>query len=174
MKDNKLVDPALQEDFDVSRYLGDWYELFRSKSIRFESGTDITARYGSDPEHPERMTVTNLQTLADGKIGTIAGYAVRRSPSKPASDLSVRFNWFLRGSYKVVRTDYESFSVVYSSRRILFGLIRREYCWILGRKRELVKDTQLIDSLFDTIREETGMTRDQFIASKMTVDTPEN
>lgn len=172
MKDNKLVEPSLQEDFDINRYLGDWYELFRSSSIRFESGANITARYGSDPAHPERMTVTNLQTFEDGKTGTISGYAVRRSPEGLASDLIVRFNWFLRGKYKIIRTDYESFSIVYSSRKILFGLIKREYCWILARKRDLIKDSELIDSLFKIINEETGMTRDEFIESKV-IETPE-
>lgn len=125
------------------------------------------ARYGSDPEHPERMTATNLQTLDNGKIDTITGYAVRKSAEGPASDLVVRFNWFLSGRYKVLRTDYDTYSVVYSSRKILFGLLKKEYCWILARKREVINDTQLIDSLFATILEETGMTREEFIATKV-------
>lgn len=168
MKDNKLPQPKLQEDFDVTRYLGDWYELYRSKSICFEKGADITARYGSDPEHPDRMTVTNLQTLDNGKIDTITGYAVRKSSETPASDLIVRFNWFLRGKYKVIQTDYETYSIVYSSRSILFGLIKREYCWVLARKRDVIKDAELMDSIFKTILEETGMTKDEFIESKVT------
>ena len=167
MKDNKLPNPKLQEDFNFTRYLGDWYELYRSKSICFEKGSDILARYGSDPEHPERITVTNLQTLENGKIDTITGWAVRKSEEGPASDLIVRFNWFLRGKYKVISTDYDNFSIVYSSRKILFGLIKREYCWILARKRETINNQELIDSLFETIKEETGMTRDEFIASKI-------
>lgn len=167
MKNNKLVDPKLQEDFDYTRYLGDWYELYRSKSIRFEKGSDITAHYGSDPDHPERMTVTNLQTLDNGKIGTITGYAVRKSEESPASDLIVRFNWFLRGKYKIIRTDYDNYSIVYSSRKILFGLIKREYCWILVRKREIGKDGELIEGLFKIIEEETGMRKEEFIESKV-------
>lgn len=167
MKNNQLPNPKLQEDFEVSRYLGDWYELYRSKSICFEKGSDIIARYGSDPKHPDRITVTNLQTLDNGKIDTITGYAVRKSPESPASDLIVRFNWLLRGKYKVIRTDYDNYSIVYSSRKILFGLLKKEYCWILARKREIINNTELIDELFATIQEETGMTRDQFIESKV-------
>ena len=168
MKDNKLPNPKLQEDFNYTRYLGDWHELYRSKSIKFESGADITARYGSDPEHPGRITVTNLQSLEGGKIGTITGYAMRRSEETPASDLVVRFNWFLRGKYQVIRTDYDSYSIVYSSRKILFGLIKREYCWILARKRKLRNDSGVMESLFAIIKEETGMTRDEFVESKFT------
>lgn len=167
MKNNQLPNPKLQEDFQVTRYLGDWYELYRSKNICFEKGSDIIARYGSDPEHPGRMTVTNLQTLDNGKIDTITGYAVRKSPDAPASDLIVRFNWFLRGRYKIIRTDYDTYSIVYSSRKILFGLLKKEYCWILARKRESIHDTNLIDNLFATIEEETGMTRDEFVVSKV-------
>lgn len=172
MKNNQLPNPKLQEDFDVTRYLGDWYELYRSKSICFEKGSDITARYGSDPKHPDRMTITNLQTLDNGKIDTITGYAVRKSPESLASDLVVRFNWFLRGKYRVLRTDYDNYSVVYSSRKILFGLLKKEYCWILARKRETIDNNELINELFAFIEEETGMTRNEFIESK--VSKPEN
>lgn len=168
MKDKKLTKPKLQENFNASRYLGDWYELYRSKSIRFENGSDILARYGSDPQHPERITVTNLQSLDNGKIDTITGYAVRRKDTAPASDLQIRFNFFLRGRYQIIRTDYDTFSIVYSSHCLFFGLIKREYCWILARKRNLLQDIQLIDQLFDIIEEQTGMTRDEFIHSKVT------
>lgn len=165
MKNNQLPNPSLQQDFNVSRYLGDWYELYRTANIRFEKGTDILARYGSDPTHPDRMTVTNLQTLANGKISTITGYAVRKSPNHPASNLVVRFNFFLRGKYQILRTDYDTFSVVYSSHSRLFGLLKKEYCWIMARKREVINNTELIDGLFKMIEEETGLTRSQFIES---------
>ena len=165
MKNNQLPNPTLQPDFSLSQYLGDWYELYRSDNIRFEKGTDIIARYGSDPKHPDRMTVTNLQTLCNGKIDTITGYATRKSPESPASNLIVRFNYFLRGKYQIIRTDYDNYSIVYSSRKILFGLLKKEYCWILGRKRELANDEELIDKLFKVIEDETGMTRNQFIES---------
>ena len=168
MKNNQLPNPKLQENFDVSRYLGDWYELYRSKSICFEKGSNITARYGADPKHPERITVTNLQTLDNGKIDTITGYAVRKSPESLASDLVVRFNWFLRGKYRVLRTDYDNYSIVYSSRKILFGLLKKEYCWILARKRDTIRNTELINELFAFIEEETGLTRDEFVESKVT------
>lgn len=167
MKDNKLPNPTLQQDFDATRYLGDWYELYRSNNIKFEKGTDIIARYGSDPKHPDRITVTNLQTLDNGKIDTITGYATRRSPDGPASDLVVRFNWLLRGSYKILRTDYDTFSIVYSSRKLFFGLLKKEYCWILARKRETFENTELIDQLFQIILDETGMIREQFVVSEV-------
>lgn len=168
MKNGHCANPSLQPDFDPSRYLGDWYEIYRSKTIRFEKGHDIVARYGSDPKHPERITVTNLQTLDGGKMDTITGYAVRRSADGPAADLRVRFNCLLRGSYKVVETDYETYSVVYSSRCLLFGLIRKEYCWILGRKRDMANDTELLNRLFVLINDQTGMTRDDFLQSPQT------
>lgn len=173
MKNNQLPDPKLQEDFDVSRYLGDWYELYRTKSIYFEKGSDIIARYGSDPKHPERMTITNLKTLDSGKIGTITGYATRKSPEALASDLIVRFNWLLRGKYRVLRTDYDNYTIVYSSHKRFFGLVKKEYCWILARKRETIQDTELIADLFKTIEEETGLTRDEFIESKVTATAQE-
>ena len=174
MKNNKLVKPKLQEDFDSSRYLGDWYELYRSKSIKFEKGSDILARYGSDPKHPDRITLTNLQSLDNGKIDTITGYAVRRKLEGPAADLKVRFDFFRRGRYQIIRTDYDNYSIVYSSHSILFGLLKWEFCWILARKRELLLETSVIDGLFTTIEDETGLTRDEFILSKVTPQDQES
>lgn len=170
MKDGKLVKPSLQENFDCSRYLGDWYEIYRSKSITFESGTDITARYSADPEHPGRINLTNLQTLPNGKINTITGYAGQRKPNGLPSDLRVRFNWFLRGKYQIIRTDYDTFSIVYSARSAFFGLMKKECCWILGRKRDFAQsDPETVDLLFKIIEEETGMTRNEFISTPHTV-----
>lgn len=162
----KCASPQLQADFDSSRYLGDWYELFRSKSIRFEKGHNIVARYGTDPEHPDRITVTNQQTLDSGKLKSISGYAERRSADGPASDLNVRFNWFIRGRYMVIETDYDTYSVVFSQRCLFFGLIQKKYCWILGRKPELAADEALINRLFEVISTQCGMTREEFIQTE--------
>ncbi len=35
----------LMRDFEVDKYLGTWYEMMRSDSIKFEEGTCITANY---------------------------------------------------------------------------------------------------------------------------------
>ncbi len=162
----KCAKPHLQENFDSSRYLGDWYELFRSKSIRFEKGHNIIARYGADPAHPDRITVSNQQTLDNGKTDGISGYAKKRSVDGLASDLTVRFNWLIRGRYMVVETDYDTYSIVFSQRCVFWGLIQKKYCWILGRKPELGADEELISKLFAIINEQTGMTRDEFIQTE--------
>lgn len=162
----KCATPQLQEDFDSTRYLGDWYELFRSKTVCFEKGHNIIARYGTDPDHPERMTISNQQTLENGKIDAISGYAKKRSPEGPASDLKVHFKWPIRGRYMVLETDYDTYTVVFSHRCLLWGLIRKKYCWILGRKPEVAADDALMDRLFALIQEQTGMSRDEFVQTE--------
>ena len=37
--------PALQQDFDIERYLGLWHEIYRLKTIKYEDGFNITANY---------------------------------------------------------------------------------------------------------------------------------
>ncbi len=162
----KCASPCLQQDFDSSRYLGDWYELYRSKSIRFEKGHNIIARYGADPKHPNRITVSNQQTLENGKTAGISGWAKKRSSDGPASDLSVRFNWLIRGRYMVIDTDYDSYSIVFSQRCLFWGLIQKQYCWVLGRKPELATDEALMERLFSVIQEQTGLTREEFIQTE--------
>lgn len=46
---------------------------------------------------------------------------------------AVKFKWFVpQGDYRVVSTDYENYSVVYSCSKV-FGVYRVEFAWILGR-----------------------------------------
>jgi hypothetical protein len=83
-----------------------------------------------------------------------------------ASDLSVRFNWLIRGRYMVIDTDYDSYSIVFSQRCLFWGLIQKQYCWVLGRKLELATDEALMERLFSVIQEQTGLTREEFIQTE--------
>ena len=111
MKDNKLPQPKLQEDFDVTRYLGDWYELYRSKSICFEKGADITARYGSDPN-------TLIAWLSPICRPSITVRSILSPGTQSGNRLKPRhliWSYVSTGSsagkYKVIQTDYETYSI---------------------------------------------------------------
>jgi len=49
----------------------------------------------------------------------------------------VQFKWFTpKGDYRVVSTDYENYSIVYSCSK-LFGFYKVEFAWILGRVSDI-------------------------------------
>jgi apolipoprotein D and lipocalin family protein len=153
-------DIPLQANFTLNRYLGRWFENYRTKNIRFESGTDIQAIYTLNSEDGT-VNVTNKQYFPDRQEwDSIQGVAKVDNPEEPAR-LSVKFYWWQpAGDYRVLWTDYEQISVVYSEMNIL-GVYKVKSAWILGRKQNLTDS--LIDQGFRVLKERTGLEREEFL-----------
>lgn len=66
-------DFTTQEDFDLQQYLGDWQEAARLKTIPFESGDCVYARYTLRDDG--KVKVNNTEILPNGKINTAIGKA---------------------------------------------------------------------------------------------------
>jgi len=98
--------PALQENFDVNKYTGVWHEYVRDRSLPFEYGDCVQAKYTL--RRDGLVTVHNSQYY-QGKIDDIKGAAICEGPH-----CRVGFFLFLNGDYRVLNTDYENYSVVYS------------------------------------------------------------
>lgn len=64
---------------------------------------------------------------------------------------SVKFNWYIpAGDYRVLNTDYENYSVIYSCMNLL-NVAKIENVWILSRDTEL--SAKLMNEARDIIRE---------------------
>ena len=64
----------------------------------------------------------------------------------------MKFKWYIpAGSYDVVSTDYETYSIVYSCEEFL-GVAKIEYLWILSREIEPLAD--FYEDLFKIIKSE--------------------
>ena len=149
-----------QTSFDVSRYAGQWFEIYRSKNIPFEKGTDITATYTIN-ENDGSVAVVNKEWLPQKKQWNQAtGTASVDDPSVPAQ-LTVRFFRFLPGgNYQVMKTDYDNFSVVLSDNSWFFGFYRRKYAWILARQPALPEPT--VTECFN-ILQSVGLEKNDFV-----------
>jgi apolipoprotein D and lipocalin family protein len=131
------VEPV--EDFEVSRYLGQWYEIARLEN-RFEEGlTNVTAQYG---------------LRDDGGIDVInRGYDSRTRSWKEArgrgyfmgspdvGSLKVTFFWPFYSGYTILKLERESY------RYALVCGSSREYLWILAREPSL--DEAVLAKLMD-------------------------
>ncbi|KAM7390146.1 hypothetical protein PAMA_008358 [Pampus argenteus] len=137
--------PSVQQDFDVTQYMGTWYEIKRLPAV-FEKGKCIQATYTLLTDG--MVKVHNAELLSDGKINSIEGVAKVEDSSQPAV-LSVSF---FKGApdapYWVLSTDYQSYALVYSCSDY-FGLFHIDFAWILSRTRVLtdVIISQLHDRL---------------------------
>jgi apolipoprotein D and lipocalin family protein len=122
---------SVQEDLDVPRYLGLWYEIARYP-VFFQSGcTATTAEYG--PIDADTISVLNTcqEGSPDGPVEQIAGQADVVAPGR----LKVRFDSvpFARGDYWVLWVDdtYETAVV---------GTPSGNAGWILARTPQISED----------------------------------
>ena len=70
----------------------------------------------------------NIGVKLDGSESVATGYAYCVNGE---ADCTVKFNFFASGSYKVIDTDYETYSLVSSCSTYLF--FKNEYFWILSK-----------------------------------------
>jgi apolipoprotein D and lipocalin family protein len=124
--------PALQENFDATKYMGLWNEQARDAGMPWESNDCQQARYSLNPDgtvavlnsqyDPAKDEVTSANAVAtfNGAQGKVKFF-----PYAPAGD------------YRVLFTDYENVAVVYSCDQYLIA--KTEYVWILTRSQEPVE-----------------------------------
>nr|XP_040025664.1 apolipoprotein D-like isoform X1 [Gasterosteus aculeatus aculeatus] len=147
LKSGKCPEPAVQANFDASKYLGKWYGIKRLQNS-FQKSKCSTALYSLKSYGVLR--VLNRGLLDDGNITSVVGTATVKDPSEPAK-LEVSFSQHSPpGPYWVLSTDYEGHSLVYSCKDN--GLVSRELVWILSRGPTLPEETlQELEGILSSI-----------------------
>uniref|UniRef100_A0A8B9NS21 Apolipoprotein D n=1 Tax=Apteryx owenii TaxID=8824 RepID=A0A8B9NS21_APTOW len=134
-------DPPVQENFDITKYVGKWYEIEKLPS-NFEKGSCIQANYLL--EENGKVKVINKELQSNGKVKETEGEITHADVKEPAK-LGISFNWFTPSTpYWVISTDYENYSLVYSCTNIIW-LFHVNYAWILSRAPEMHLET--VDNL---------------------------
>lgn len=134
------------ENFNLTEYLGVWYEIQRYDA-EFQVGLDCTtAEYLLPNPNVSRVTVVNSGLLFDGNNATsfeMRGVAVPSFPedSRNPAQLSVAFFGAEpdRSNYWVLGTDYHSYSLVWSCEQLTSNTYS-EFAWVLSRTKELKPD----------------------------------
>ncbi|NWX86805.1 APOD protein, partial [Nothoprocta ornata] len=130
-------DPPVQENFDMAKYVGKWYEIEKLPS-NFEKGRCIQAHYMQDENG--KLKVINKELQSNGKFKEIEGEITYMDVKEPAK-MGISFNWFTPSApYWVISTDYENYSLVYSCTNIIW-LFHVNYAWILSRAPEMHPET---------------------------------
>lgn len=131
------IDNSTVSQFDLSRYLGSWYEIARFNHS-FERGMDnAMAQYILQDDG----TVVVLNTAwKDGEYRIAEGKAKYPDPEKKPGALKVSFFMFFYSEYNVMMVD-EDYTIS------LVGSKTDNYLWILSRTP--VPDPDLLQALLD-------------------------
>ena len=120
------------DNFDISKYMGVWYEIARYDNI-FERGlVDVRTRYSLLPD--KTVKVENMGTTPYGRLKKIYGTAFQPSPIIDPAHLRVSFFWWFASDYNIImlHPNYE-WSVVSGN--------NGKYLWILSRNKVMDGDT---------------------------------
>ena len=121
--------PTLPSDFDISQYVGTWYEIARDKTLPFEYGDCVKVQYASLGGN--LISVHNSQlNPTTGAIDSV--YAKAKCSS---AQCNVNFFLFYTGDYRVLSTDYSTYAIVFSCTNYLIA--KTEAVWILSRTETL-------------------------------------
>ena len=133
----KDFDNSAVDEFDLSRYLGEWYEVARYNHS-FERGMDNTmAEYILQDNGKVFVLNTGWK---DGKFKVAEGKAKYKDPEGNPGALKVSFFLFFYSEYNVMMVD-ENYQIS------LVGSKRENYLWILSRTP--VPDPDLLQSVLD-------------------------
>ncbi|XP_028749932.1 apolipoprotein D [Peromyscus leucopus] len=133
----KCPTPSVQENFDVLKYLGRWYEIEKIPSS-FERGDCNQANYLLMENGNIRMV--NQERRPDGTMNQVEGEAKHTNLSEPAKLLVKFFELTPATPYWILITDYVNYALVYSCTTIIW-LFHVDYVWILGRNPYLPPET---------------------------------
>lgn len=150
------------DDFELSRYLGKWYEIARLDHS-FERGLErISAEYSMNPDGSVKVINSGFN-IESGELDQAEGRAYFiDNPHK--GSLKVSFFGPFYGSYNIIDLDKEHYSYV-----MITGP-NRDYFWILSRTPTLPKT--LLDKLIEKAKH-LGFATDQLIFANQQLVTPQ-
>lgn len=130
---NLNIDNTVVEEFDISRYLGGWFEIARYDHS-FERGlVGVTANYSLRDDGKIRVINSGYKNNLNGEFSQAIGKAkIPDSKNEPAK-LKVSFFLFFYGDYYVMELDKDyQWAVIGSS--------SDDYLWILSRKAQMEEE----------------------------------
>ncbi|XP_060594884.1 apolipoprotein D-like [Ruditapes philippinarum] len=135
----------VQQNFDIKKYVGKWYEQ-RRFAFAFEAFQDcVTAEYTLRDDGLITVNNTGYNTLTRS-YSTNMGDAASMDPNNPAK-LGVKFfSGQPRGDYWVLSTDYTSYTVIWSCGTTSVGPLghfNTELSWILTRTPEGIPESKM-------------------------------
>ena len=123
------------QGFELSRFLGKWYEIARFEHI-FERGMQaVTAEYSIRSDGKVRVINRGHRGAMDGSLAQVVGKAKLGAPKNPNRPGYLKVSFF--GPFY---TPYYILALDADYRYALVGGKKRKYLWILSREPQLPQD----------------------------------
>jgi len=154
---------------DLKPYLGKWYEIIRSKTTPFEKGNCATAEYSINEKGNIKIENTENRQHLVTKAHGVGKLTNDNNRLKLFFDDSI-WNYFFPGDYRIVKTDFKTYSIVYSCSQYLF--MKFELVWVLVRDPHKLEQsridewTQFINDNFSFNPEELFYTKHDPVSCK--------
>jgi apolipoprotein D and lipocalin family protein len=135
LEGQSLEAPRTVARVDLSRYVGDWFEISRFPN-RFQTAclSDVQASYAIRPDG--RLDVVNRCRTAEGQIKEAQGVA-RIVDTSTSAKLKVRFAPAALSFLPFVWGDYWIIGLAEDYSWAVVGSPDRKYLWVLARTRSL-------------------------------------
>lgn len=128
----KNLDLSVVQNFDINRYLGEWYEIGRFDHS-FERGLVGTKAMYTLNKGGIKVVNTGYKDSFDGKFKEAIGRG-KFAERNPSAKLKVAFFLWFYGQYNILELDQENYSYA------LIGSSSDKYLWILSRTPQLEKE----------------------------------
>lgn len=146
------IDTSVVTDFDLTRYLGTWYEIARFQNSFEKDLVGVTANYSIRGDGKIKVVNSGYKDTFSGKFKTITGKAKIPDPENPAR-LKVSFFLFFYADYYVLELDTDNYGYA------LVGSSSEDYLWILSRTASLPEEiyTMLVEKARNRGYDVTGL-----------------
>ena len=121
--------PVMQ-NFNLNSYTGMWYEQVRDKSVWYETGDCVQARYTRQADGS--VEVRNSQRKP-GQNFIKPARSAKAKCSETKGQCYVSFFYFDKADYAILDSDFTNWAVVKNCQTYFLGLFRQEVVWILTR-----------------------------------------
>jgi len=128
------------EIIDLKPYLGKWYEIIRSKTSPFQKGNCVTAEYSINEKG--NIGIINKE-IRDNILFREIGEG---NLTLDNNRIIVTFGssiwiYIFPGDYRIVKTDFKNYSIVYSCSQYFF--MKFELVWVIVRDPHNIKQTKI-------------------------------
>ncbi|XP_054706398.1 apolipoprotein D-like isoform X2 [Uloborus diversus] len=141
----KCPSPKVQENFDMEKFKGKWYEIERTFSF-LQIGAICTSKTYNDSGYEDG----SIEVVYEGKSPLFKlNKSMRLIATVPDTNDTAKMvlrlpDLSLHGQYWVLSTDYDNYALVWSCNHVwlTFRHMRTENLWILSRDRYMTEDTE--------------------------------